>query len=118
MKRISIINIIVVTAVIFHSSRGAAQTNSWTKPTSGLWHEPFWSLGVLPDGSQSHIMFTNAGWKALAIDQVTARDYRDSLRIPGLTIASPTNTMNTLLLNYAGFQSPLSSRQSARRAAR
>ncbi len=107
MKRAAILNSVVVNLVIFLSFRGAAQTNSWTKPTSGFWHEPFWSLGVLPHASQSHIMFTNAGWKALAIDQVTARDYRDSLRIPHLTIASPTNTMNTLLLNYAGFQSPL-----------
>ena len=106
MRRISILNG-VITAVMFFAFRGAAQTNSWTKPTSGFWHEPFWSLGVLPDASQSHIMFTNAGWKALAIDQVTARDYRDSMHIQRLTVASPTNTMNTLLLNYAGFQTPL-----------
>ena len=23
-------------------------TNNWTKPNSGYWEEPFWSLGVLP----------------------------------------------------------------------
>jgi hypothetical protein len=106
VKRMSIINMVVVAAVIFHSSRGAAQTNSWTKPTSGDWHEPFWSLS-LPDASQSHIMFTNAGWKALAINGVTARDFPDSLNIQRLTVASPTNTMNTLLLNFVGVQSPL-----------
>jgi hypothetical protein len=84
-----------------------AQTNSWTKTTSGDWHEQFWSLGVLPDASQTHIMFTNAGWKALAIDRVTSRDFPDSLNIPRLTVASPTNTVNTLLLNFAGVESPL-----------
>jgi len=52
-------------------------------------------------------MFTNAGWKALAIDRLTARDYPASLSIPRLTVASPTNTMNTLLLNFAGVESPL-----------
>ncbi len=100
-------NSVIVSAFVILSFRAAAQTNSWTKPTSGLWHEPFWSLGVLPASSQSHIMFTNAGWKALSVDSVTARDYRDSLHIPRLTIASPTNTVNTLMLNYAGFSSPL-----------
>ncbi len=107
MKRISVLHRLMIIAVISFAFRGAAQTNSWIKPNSGFWHEPFWSLGVLPDSSQSHIMFTNAGWKALAIDQVTARDHRDNLHIQRLTITSPTNTVNTLLLNYAGFQTPL-----------
>jgi hypothetical protein len=107
VKRISILNGVVIAGVMFFAFRGTAQTNSWTKPTSGFWHESFWSLGVLPDASQSHIFFTNAGWKALAVDNVTARDFPDSLNIPRLTVASPTNTMNTLLLNFAGIQSPL-----------
>ena len=107
MKRISILHALTIIAVISFAFRGAAQTNSWTKPNSGLWHEAFWSLGVLPAASQSHIFFTNAGWKALAVDSVTARDFPDSLTIPRLTVASPTNTMNTLLLNFAGVQTPL-----------
>jgi hypothetical protein len=45
----------------------AAPTNSWTKPTSGNWEEPFWSLGVLPSISQGEIEFRNPGFKALAI---------------------------------------------------
>ena len=107
MKRISILHALTIIAVISFAFRGAAQTNSWTKLNSGLWHEAFWSLGVLPAASQSHIFFTNAGWKALAVDSVTARDFPDSLTIPRLTVASPTNTMNTLLLNFAGVQTPL-----------
>jgi hypothetical protein len=103
----SSLNVLTITAILSGACGASAQTNSWTKPGSGLWHEPFWSLGVLPDATQSHIMFTNAGWKALAIDSVTARDFPASMDIPRLTVASPTNTMNTLLLNYAGAQSPL-----------
>lgn len=106
MKHISIFNVVIITAASL-SFRGVAQTNSWTKPTSGNWHEAFWSLGVLPAADQTHIMFTNAGWKALAINSVTARDFPGSLNIPRLTVASPTNTMNTLLLNFVGVQSPL-----------
>src|SRR5687767_14888943 len=85
----------------------SAQVNSWTKPTSGFWHEPFWSLGILSDNSQSEIMFTNSGWKALAIDATTAGDFPASLRIQRMTVASPTNTVNTFMLNHAGVQSPL-----------
>jgi hypothetical protein len=103
----NVLNRLIITATLLFAINGPAQTNSWTKPTSGDWHEPFWSLGVLPDASQSHIMFTNAGWKALAITRITSRDFPDSLNIPRLTVASPTNTVNTLLLNYAGVQSPL-----------
>src|SRR5688500_9010043 len=83
-----------------------AQFNSWTKPTSGNWEEPFWSLGVPPNISQSGVMFTNEGWKALAITSTTVRDFPSSLRIARLTVASPSNTFNTLLLNFAGVQSP------------
>jgi len=107
LKLMSIRNALTITAVISFAIRAPAQTNSWTKPTSGDWHEPFWSLGVLPAANQSHIMFTNEGWKALAINRVTARDYPASLNIPRLTVASPTNTVNTLLLNFAGLESPL-----------
>src|SRR5438477_13089570 len=61
-----------------------ADVNSWTKPTSGYWEEqPNWSLGVLPDSTQS-VMFTNAGWKALAISANTAQNFPQSMQIQDL----------------------------------
>jgi hypothetical protein len=107
LKLISILNRLMVTVALSFAVSGPAQTNSWTKSTSGDWHEAFWSLGVLPGPDQDHIMFTNEGWKALAITRVTSQDFPDSLNIPRLTVASPTNTVNTLLLNFAGVDSPL-----------
>ncbi len=81
--------------------------NSWLKPTSGYWEEQtFWSLGVLPDATQS-VVFTNAGWKALAIGPNTAQNFPQSMQIQDLQIASPTNSFNVLLLNYSGFEVPL-----------
>jgi len=53
-----------------------AGVNSWTKPTSGYWEEQaYWSLGAWPDASQD-VVFTNAGWKALAIGYGTRRTFR------------------------------------------
>jgi len=83
-----------------------AQLNSWTKPTSGNWEEPAWSLGVLP-GSGESVMITNEGWKAVAITSNTVQNYPQSLTVNSLTIFSPTNSSNSLMLNYAGLQSPL-----------
>jgi hypothetical protein len=84
----------------------AAELNSWTKPTSGNWEEPQWSLGVLPGADQS-IMITNQGWKAVAIGPNAALNFPQSLNVSSVTVASPTNSFNTLLLNYAGLQTPL-----------
>ncbi len=83
-----------------------AQVNSWIKPSSGRWEEPFWSLGTPPDFTQSGVMFSN-GWQALAIGAATVRDRPDSLRIQEMTVLAPPNASNTFLLNYAGLQMPL-----------
>src|SRR5437867_13281744 len=57
-----------------------ADINSWTKPTSGYWEEQaYWSLGKLPESTQS-VMFTNAGWKALAIGANTAQNFPQSMQ--------------------------------------
>ncbi|MGN6554345.1 MAG: hypothetical protein ACTHLW_11570 [Verrucomicrobiota bacterium] len=85
----------------------AAQENSWTRSSSGNWEEPFWSLGILPGTNQS-ISLTNAGWKAVMIGSSTAQNYPGSLSLKSIRIASPVDSHNTLLLNYAGFQTPLS----------
>jgi hypothetical protein len=83
------------------------QVNSWTKPTSGVWEEPWWSLGGLPSGGQSAIMITNAGYKAVAVGISTRDSHPDSMTISNLTLTAPGNSFNTLLLNYAGSRVPL-----------
>jgi hypothetical protein len=85
----------------------AGPTNSWTKPTSGNWEEPFWSLGVLPSITQGAIEFRNPGFKALAIAPSTTANFPGSLSIQNLTVDAPAGSANQLLLNYAGVNVPL-----------
>src|SRR3954468_6569539 len=81
----------------------ANETNSWTKPTSGYWEEPYWSTGQLPSITNGPIMFNNSGWKALAIGASTTANYADHLRIKSLIIDAPIDSHNLLLLNWAGL---------------
>jgi hypothetical protein len=83
-----------------------AGTNHWTKPTSGYWEEPFWSLAVLPDATQS-VVFNNPGWKALAIGTNAAQNFPDSMSVQSLRVESPVDSSNTLLMNWSGFERPL-----------
>src|SRR5882724_8451751 len=84
-----------------------AQTNSWTSSTSGHWEDSSWSLGVLPGAGQT-ILVANHGWKAVAIGANTTANFPQTMSIDALTIISPgTDTVNTVLLNYAGLQKPL-----------
>ncbi|HVV01633.1 MAG TPA: hypothetical protein VHH88_09750 [Verrucomicrobiae bacterium] len=85
----------------------AGQTDAWTKPASGSWEEPYWSLGAPPLAGQS-VAITNAGWKAVAIGAATAASFPQSLNLLSLEVASPPDSYNVLLLNYAGYQAPLS----------
>src|SRR4051794_25284592 len=81
--------------------------NSWTKPGSGSWEEQAsWSLGVLPDATQS-VVFTNAGWKALAIGFGTAQNFPQSMSVHSLQLGAPVDSYNTLLMNFSGFVRPL-----------
>ncbi len=84
-----------------------SSVNSWLKTSSGYWEEPYWSCGRLPALDQGSIVFTNAGWKALAIGQNTTANFPNALVIQKLTISAPTNSFNELLLNYAGTNVPL-----------
>ncbi|HET7626059.1 MAG TPA: hypothetical protein VFM25_12420 [Verrucomicrobiae bacterium] len=52
-------------------------------------------------------MITNANWKSVMIRPNTTANFPESLTMNSLTISSPTNSYNTLLLNYAGFSTPL-----------
>ena len=81
--------------------------NIWTKTTSGYWEEPYWSAGHLPTFTDGRILFTNAGWKALAIGSATTANYPDSLRLTNLTVDAPPDSHNLLLLNWAGLSVPL-----------
>jgi len=82
------------------------QVNSWTNPVSGNWEDPRWSLGVLP-GNGQNILFTNAGWMALAIGPNTAQHFPQTLDVQSITVSAPADTYNVLLLNYAGMTTPL-----------
>lgn len=84
-----------------------AQTNSWTSSTSGNWEDSNWSQG-LPPGQGQAVMLTNHGWKAVAIGPNTSFNFPQTMIVDSLSITSPgTDTVNTVLLNYAGFQTPL-----------
>jgi hypothetical protein len=83
-----------------------AQANSWTKPTSGYWEEPYWSLGILP-GTNQDIYLTNAGWKALAIGPSTAQNYPQTLNVGSVNVSAPAYSFNLFLLNYPGLQTPV-----------
>lgn len=84
-----------------------AQVNSWTSSTSGNWEDtPSWSLGILP-GTNQTIMLTNYGWKAVQISANTTQNFPQSLNVNSISISSPTNTFNTLLMNYSGLATPL-----------
>ena len=83
-----------------------ADANSWLKPTSGNWEEPQWSQGILPNYGHS-VMITNAGWKAVQIAPSTAQNFPDSLNVYSIIVASPVDSFNTLMVNYAGFDRPL-----------
>jgi hypothetical protein len=80
--------------------------NSWTNAGSAHWEESFWSLGTLPNSSQS-VAITNAGFKSVGIFPTTATDFPTSLTIDSLSIEGPTNGFNTLLLNFSGTSTPL-----------
>lgn len=85
-------------------------SNSWTNPTGGAWEDMHWSLGELPNPDQM-IFIDNPGWKAIAIGSDTVQSFPQTLRPASITVSSPTNSYNVLLLNYTGFQTPLSVQQ-------
>jgi hypothetical protein len=82
-----------------------AQTNSWTNSVSGNWQDAYWSLG-LPTTNQD-VSLTNAGSKTLSIGPATAQNFPETLTLNSLTISSPDNSYNTLLMNFAGTNTPL-----------
>src|SRR4051812_47178932 len=67
-----------------------ADANSWLKPSSGNWEEPYWSQGILPNYGHA-VMITNAGWKAVQIAPSTVQYYPDSVTVYSITVASPVD---------------------------
>jgi hypothetical protein len=94
-------------ACLFVSTGANAQTNAWTNTGSGAWETPQWSLGSLP-GVGQEVLLTNQGWKAVAISSTTVQTHPETLTVAALVIASPQDSHNVLLLNYAGVAHPLS----------
>ena len=99
-------NLTVVFLFIISILNTFADANSWLKPTSGNWEEPQWSQGILPNSGHA-VMITNAGWKAVQIAASTAQNFPNSLNVYSVTVLSPVDSFNTLFLNYAGFNRPL-----------
>jgi hypothetical protein len=87
----------------------SAQVNSWIKPSSGNWEESQWSLGALPGSGQS-VMITNGGVKAVTVSANTTQNHPQTLTVDSVTISSPANSSNALVMNNAGFQTPLTAR--------
>jgi hypothetical protein len=80
--------------------------NAWTNPASGNWEDLKWSLGIRPGPDQS-IMLTNQGWKAIAIGPNTVQNFSETLDVSSVILGGYTDSFNTLLLNYAGFETRL-----------
>ena len=94
---------ITFTSILFTAfSTIAAETNEWSKTTDGKWEEPFWSLGRLPDSSQS-ILINSPSQKTLALDSTTAQQFPESLAIYQLVVTGKT----TLLLDHLPAANPL-----------
>src|SRR5438105_4469745 len=85
-------------------------TNAWTSPGSGNWEDMHWSLGQLPGSGQS-VVITNSGWKAVAISANTVANFPQTLSPTSVVLASPVDSLNVLLLNFAGFTTPLTCQQ-------
>jgi hypothetical protein len=96
----------VLSFIMVWATSAHAQVNSWTKPSSGNWEEPYWSLGLLPTNGHS-VMITNAGWKAVTIGSSTTQTNPESLSVNSVTVSSPIDSFNVLFFNYAGLQTPL-----------
>jgi hypothetical protein len=78
-----------------------AETNQWMKSASGKWEESEWSLGILPESSQS-IEIANAAEMTIEIDLATVQAAPTSMMIQHLLVSG----RNTLLLNDAGTSTP------------
>ncbi|HZV36605.1 MAG TPA: hypothetical protein VFB72_18655 [Verrucomicrobiae bacterium] len=92
--------------LIFATSQPArAQVNNWISSSSGDWESPQWSFGL--PAKNEDIFITNAGTKTIVIEQTTTQYNPSILNIEALTISAAAGSSNTLFMNYAGLESPL-----------
>jgi hypothetical protein len=106
MKLFPVCGAVIFLVVSGFLGRSRAQDNSWISPAGGNWQDATWSLGVLP-GTNQTVLLTNAGSKTVQINAGTVLDFPQSLNIEAIVISSPTNATNTLWLNSAGWDTPL-----------
>jgi hypothetical protein len=99
--------LLVSTVLALTTQAQEIRSNGWTKATSGNWEEQYWSLGTLPN-SNSMVLFTNAGFKALALSPST-RAFPDALKVYSLDVDSPPDSANTLFFNFLGVLTPFKS---------
>jgi hypothetical protein len=86
----SVAFILVVTSMSLR-----AETNSWIKATSGAWEETnSWSLGILPDSSQSVVIPYPPGGRTVTISAVTTQNYSNSLTVNDLTLDDTVLVLN------------------------
>ena len=85
---------------------GVAQENAWISPAGGNWHDPYWSLGILPSSGQS-IYLTNAGSKEVEINHTTAQKFFETLEMDHLRISAPAGSVNALILDKLGMRQPV-----------
>jgi hypothetical protein len=98
--------IIVFLAAVMASVAPAQIVNNWINPVSARWESlANWSLGSLPAANQT-VNITNAGYKAVDLDSVTFANFPETVTVSNVVLAAPTNGLNTLLLNYAGLNTP------------
>ncbi|HWQ91471.1 MAG TPA: hypothetical protein VN673_07350 [Clostridia bacterium] len=93
-------------ALALGTTAALGQVNSWISPQSGNWEDAHWSLPTPPAPGHS-VFLTNAGWKAVMISSRTVQLAPQSLNVNSLTVASPADGLNLLLLNYSGVQTAL-----------
>jgi hypothetical protein len=85
----------IATLLLAASTLFALETNEWTKTTDGKWEEPFWSLGRLPDASQS-ILLSGDTVRTVKLDAITAQQAGDSMTVNQLVVTGKT----TVLLDH------------------
>jgi hypothetical protein len=103
---VSLLPLSLLVSAFYFADPCRAEDNVWIGAASGNWEDASWSLGIVPATNQI-IWITNAGWKAVQIGAATEQLFPQSLNVDAINISSPTNSFNSLLLNFAGAETPL-----------
>ena len=86
----------------------SGQTNRWSASGDGFWDDPLnWSLTLSPSTNQLLVSIESPGSKTVTIDRFTAGNNAGTLTVSNLLISAPSGSTNTLFLNNAGTNKPL-----------